>query len=200
MIAGAAKRPTQSVPKTPQEGQWWEGGRKIESRQEFTTRRLDTQLDKLTRNKAGRRSQTKTERKRGRYIQARVPKGKLTDLAFDATLRAAAPHQIRRDRSKLALALEKQDLREKVRVRPVSFLTDANVRIPVEARDKPAEIAAGEGLLQPCWLSGQNEPGLCHETGHGTTPELRRRRPSTPASGVCCGTGRKQSFTRLTGL
>ncbi len=128
----------QSVPKTPQEGHWWEGGRKIESRQEFTTRRLDTQLDKLTRNKAGRRSQTKTERKRGRYIQSRIPKGKLTDLAFDATLRAAAPHQIRRDRSKLALALEKQDLREKVRVRRsanlILFVVDASWSMAVAER------------------------------------------------------------------
>ncbi|MCA9961407.1 MAG: hypothetical protein KC443_20350, partial [Anaerolineales bacterium] len=86
-------------------------------------RRLDTQLDKLTRKQAGRRSRTKTDRKRGRYIQARLPRTRrVTDLAFDATLRAAAPYQLNRDRSKLALALEKQDLREKVRVRRTANL------------------------------------------------------------------------------
>ncbi len=127
------------MPQTPQEGQWWEGGQKIESKQEFTARRLDTQLDKLTRNRAGRRSQTKTERKRGRYVQSRLPKGdRVRDLAFDATFRAAAPHQIRRDRSRLALALERQDLREKVRVRRsanlILFVVDASWSMAVAER------------------------------------------------------------------
>lgn len=102
-------------------------------------RRLDTQLDKLTRDRAGRRSYTKTDRKRGRYIQSRTPKEgkKITDLAFDATLRAAAPHQRSRD-SDLALALRKQDLREKVRVRRSSnlilFVVDASWSMAVSER------------------------------------------------------------------
>jgi magnesium chelatase subunit D len=53
-------------------------------------------------------------------------------------LRAAAPHQIRRDRSKLALALEKQDLREKVRVRRsanlILFVVDASWSMAVAER------------------------------------------------------------------
>jgi magnesium chelatase subunit D len=127
------------VPQTPQDGQWWEGGQKIDSKQEFNARRLDTQLDKLTRNRAGRRSQTKTERKRGRYVQSRLPKGdRVRDLAFDATFRAAAPHQIRRDRTRLALALERQDLREKVRVRRsanlILFVVDASWSMAVAER------------------------------------------------------------------
>ncbi len=102
-------------------------------------RRLDTQLDRLTRNKAGRRSQTKTDRKRGRYVQSRLPrKDRVTDLAFDATLRAAAPHQKERDHSKVALALEKQDLREKVRVRRsanlILFVVDASWSMAVSER------------------------------------------------------------------
>ena len=107
----------QSVPAAPQDGNWWEGGKKKESTQEFNARRLDTPLDKLMRKSAGRRSVTKTDRKRGRYIQPRLPKkDKVTDLAFDATFRAAAPFQKDRDTSKMALALRKSDLREKVRV------------------------------------------------------------------------------------
>jgi magnesium chelatase subunit D len=127
------------VPQVPQEGQWWEGGENVQSGQEFTARRLDTQLDRLTRNKAGRRSQTKTDRKRGHYIQSRLPqKDRVTDLAFDATLRAAAPHQKERDRSHVALALEKQDLREKVRVRRsanlILFVVDASWSMAVSER------------------------------------------------------------------
>ncbi|MCA9984540.1 MAG: VWA domain-containing protein [Anaerolineales bacterium] len=106
------------------------------------TRRLDTPLDRLTRNRAGRRSRTKTDRKRGRYIQSRLPRGdRVTDLAFDATLRAAAPHQQRRkeeSESELALQLHKQDIREKVRVRNtanlVLFVVDASWSMAVSER------------------------------------------------------------------
>jgi magnesium chelatase subunit D len=127
------------VPQVPQEGQWWEGGENVQSGKEFEARRLDTQLDRLTRNKAGRRSQTKTDRKRGHYIQSRLPhKDRVTDLAFDATVRAAAPHQKERDRADVALALEKQDLREKVRVRRsanlILFVVDASWSMAVSER------------------------------------------------------------------
>ena len=127
------------VPQTPQDSQWWDGGQKIQSKQEFTARRLDTQLDRLTRNQAGRRSRTKTDRKRGRYIQSRLPKkDKVTDLAFDATLRAAAPYQSQRDHTHVALALEKSDLREKVRVRRsanlIMFVVDASWSMAVAER------------------------------------------------------------------
>ncbi|HSH01818.1 MAG TPA: VWA domain-containing protein [Anaerolineae bacterium] len=127
------------MPDTPQDGQWWEGGQQIRTGQEFNARRLDTNLDKLTRRQAGKRSQTKTDRKRGRYIQSRVPRGdKVRDLAFDATLRAAALHQKDRDRDDVALALEKSDLREKVRVRRsahlILFAVDASWSMAVTER------------------------------------------------------------------
>ncbi len=84
----------------------------------------------MTRSSAGKRSYTKTDRKRGRYIQARPPRGKPKDVAFDATLRAAAPHQLTRDRSERALAVENQDIHDKVRVRKASnlilFVVDAS--------------------------------------------------------------------------
>ena len=62
----------QSVPDTPQDGQWWEGGQEVPNGDEFEAPRLDTPIDQLTRKSAGRRSTTKTERKRGRYVQALV--------------------------------------------------------------------------------------------------------------------------------
>ena len=105
---------------------------------EFSPRRLDTPLDKLTRRETGKRSQTRSQRKRGRYIQARPAQGKVTDLAFDATLRAAAPYQLERDSGDMAFAVRKQDLQEKVRVRRTSnlilFVVDASWSMAVAER------------------------------------------------------------------
>ncbi len=76
----------------------------------------------MTRSQAGRRSYTKTDRKRGRYIQARPSRSKPKDVAFDATLRAAAPYQRQRDKGNRAFAIERQDIQEKVRVRRTANL------------------------------------------------------------------------------
>jgi Mg-chelatase subunit ChlD len=102
-------------------------------------RRLDTPLDRLTRSSGGRRSQTRTERKRGRYVQSRPTPGDATDLAFDATLRAAAPYQNeRRSGDGPALALRPTDYRRKVRVRRaanlVLFVVDASWSMAVAER------------------------------------------------------------------
>jgi magnesium chelatase subunit ChlD-like protein len=119
---------------------WWEGGQKVRTGETFIPRRLDTPLDKLSRKNAGRRSRTHTERKRGRYIKARPANGKTTDIAFDATLRAAAPYQKRRveKRKKVAFAIERSDLQRKVRVKKtanlVIFLVDASWSMAVAER------------------------------------------------------------------
>jgi magnesium chelatase subunit D len=101
---------------------------------DFRAKRLDTPLDKLTRQSAGKRSFTLTNRKRGRYIRARPMQGKTEDLAFDATLRSAAPFQARRraerEERKLAFLVKRQDFQRKVRVRRaanlVLFVVDAS--------------------------------------------------------------------------
>ncbi|NCP16033.1 hypothetical protein GW866_03185, partial [bacterium] len=106
----------------------------------FEPRKLDTPLDKLARRHAGRRSRTHTERKRGRYVQARPANGKTDDVAFDATFRAAAPYQKRRteQRKRVALAIQKSDLQRKVRVKKtanlVLFLVDASWSMAVAER------------------------------------------------------------------
>ena len=96
----------------------------------FRARRLQTPLDRLTRRTAGKRSFTRTERKRGRYVQSRPVEGHVTDLAFDATLRAAAPYQKRREHDRLVFAIARQDLRRKVRIRRAAnlilFVVDAS--------------------------------------------------------------------------
>lgn len=122
---------------------WWEGGNKVKSGSEFAPRKLQTSLDKLTRRQAGRRSRTRTDRKRGRYIQARPLRGnRASDIAFDATLRAAAPYQRERGEQKavtgMAYALKKNDLHQKVRVRRMAnlilFVVDASWSMAVSER------------------------------------------------------------------
>jgi magnesium chelatase subunit D len=94
----------------------------------------------MTRRQTGRRSRTRTNRKRGRYVQARPAHGKTNDLAFDATLRAAAPHQTKREeqRKKVAFAIQPEDLQRKVRVRKtanlVLFAVDASWSMAVAER------------------------------------------------------------------
>ncbi len=99
----------------------------------FEAKKLDTPLDKMTRERAGKRSYTRTERKRGRYIKARPAGDRPQDIAFDATLRAAAPFQRERHaehENDMALQLRKGDLQRKVRVRRtgnlILFVVDAS--------------------------------------------------------------------------
>ncbi len=91
----------------------------------------------MARRQAGRRSVTRTDRKRGRYIKSRPAGQKPQDIAFDATLREAAIHQRQRHadaaaqgKSTLALELRKHDLQRKVRVRRANnlilFVVDAS--------------------------------------------------------------------------
>jgi magnesium chelatase subunit D len=127
---------------------WWDGGQQVQPGETFTPRRLDNQLEKLTRKKTGRRSRSRTERKRGRYIQARPAREKTSDIAFDATIRTAAPHQKERkeNRKEVAFAIERQDLQEKVRVRLsanlVMFVVDASWSMAVAER-----MAATKGAI-----------------------------------------------------
>jgi magnesium chelatase subunit D len=119
---------------------WWDGGQKVKAGESFVPRRLDTALDKLTRKHSGRRSRTITNRKRGRYIQARPTPGKADDLAFDATLRAAAPFQQERVelRKRVAFAIRSSDFQKKVRVKKTSnlvlFVVDASWSMAVAER------------------------------------------------------------------
>lgn len=106
----------------------------------FTPRQLESPLDRLTRRQAGRRTRTRTDLKRGRYVRARPASDKTDDIAFDATLRAAAPHQRRRqaERRRMAFAILPSDLQRKVRVRKsanlILFVVDASWSMAVAER------------------------------------------------------------------
>lgn len=127
---------------------WWDGGEKVKIGQSFKPRKIDSPLDKLSRKKTGRRSRSHTERKRGRYIRARPAKGKVTDLAFDATFRAAAPYQRERaeQRKHVAFAIQPEDFQRKVRVKRtanlVLFVVDASWSMAVAER-----MAATKGAI-----------------------------------------------------
>lgn len=94
--------------------------------------RMDLSLpqDRQERRGSGKRSLTRTDMKQGRYVRSAIPNGAVTDLAFDATLRAAAPYQKFRKRNKCAIAIEQEDLRQKIREKRIGstflFVVDAS--------------------------------------------------------------------------
>ena len=127
---------------------WWDGGEKVKIGQTFVPRRIDNPLDKMTRRHGGRRSRTRTERKRGRYIMSRPAMGNTEDLAFDATIRAAAPFQKDRKelRKRVAFAIRTSDFQRKIRVKKaanlVLFVVDASWSMAVAER-----MAATKGAI-----------------------------------------------------
>ncbi|KAJ52350.1 magnesium chelatase subunit D [Clostridium tetanomorphum] len=97
----------------------------------FTTKSLNIQpMDRKKRKGNGKRSRTKTDLIQGRYIRYSFPREKARDIAFDATLRAAAPYQKLREKNGLAVAIDKSDFREKVREKrtgsTILFIVDAS--------------------------------------------------------------------------
>lgn len=93
------------------------------------TKDLKHERDRLMRKASGRRNRTRTSRKTGRYVRSTAQR-KTNDLAFDATLRAAAPMQLKRDKKGMAVCIEPEDIREKIRERKTStlmvFVVDAS--------------------------------------------------------------------------
>jgi magnesium chelatase subunit D len=87
-------------------------------------------MDRLTRSAAGKRSSTRTRRKRGHYIQAQPAAGDLSDIAIDATIRQAATLQVQREAEPGTFAILPQDVQKKVRVRRAAnlilFVVDAS--------------------------------------------------------------------------
>jgi magnesium chelatase subunit D len=110
-------------------------------------KRRDT-LERL--RPSGRRLETFSADSVGRYVSARFPTG-TADVALDATLRAAAPHQSVRDRKGMAVAVREEDVRERVRVGRVSiacvFVVDASGSMGAAKRMESAKGAVLSMLL-----------------------------------------------------
>jgi magnesium chelatase subunit D len=96
---------------------------------------LPHRTDAQKRSGAGRRSVT--ESRDGRYVRSRVPETPGTDIALDATIRAAAPFQKGRT-GPLAVKIEPSELREKVRERRIGntvlFVVDASGSMGAQQR------------------------------------------------------------------
>ena len=109
--------------------------------------------DKTYRRKtSGRRIPTLSLRNNGKYIRHGIPKGKITDFALDATIRAAAVYQKERVLdSDLAVVIKRQDIREKIRVGKIStatmFVVDASGSMGADRRMESAKGAVLSLLL-----------------------------------------------------
>jgi len=96
---------------------------------------LPHRMDSAKRDGSGKRSIT--ESRDGRYVRSRVPETPNADIAFDATIRAAAPFQKGRA-GDLAIKIELSELREKVRERKtentILFVVDASGSMGAQQR------------------------------------------------------------------
>ncbi len=117
----------------------------------FKVKRLATPRDRAFRRGSGRRSRTRVSGRQGRYVRSTEPRG-TKDVALDATLRAASPHQIRRKAgSDPAVVLRPQDIREKIRERRIGnfllFVVDASGSMGARGR-----MAATKGAIMSLLL------------------------------------------------
>ncbi len=103
---------------------------------------LDMGKNNALRRGSGKRSATKTDLKQGRYVRAELPKSKVEDLAFDATIRAAAPYQRMREANGCALNIQKEDLRQKVREKRIgnTFLFAVDASGSMGARERMSSV------------------------------------------------------------
>jgi magnesium chelatase subunit D len=123
----------------------------------FRPRQLAGEGDGRQRRAAGRRSRTRTTRKQGRYVSSRRT-DRVTDLALDATLREAAPHQRRRREAQ-------QKAHQETRCQPGASL------LPVGHSDSPFSALPSLAVPSPPTASD-----AAREEGEISTPQHPERR------------------------
>jgi len=94
----------------------------------------------------GRRNRIISGNRQGRYVGFRFPGSeKIHDLAFDATVRAAAPYQSVRDKNGRAIAINNGDLRIRIREKRtggyILFVVDASASMGANRRMKEVKAA-----------------------------------------------------------
>lgn len=103
---------------------------------------LDMGKNNNVKRGSGKRSVTRTDLKQGRYVRAEQPRGKVEDLAFDATIRAAAPFQKMREPNGCALNIVSSDMRQKVREKRIgnTFLFAVDASGSMGARERMGAV------------------------------------------------------------
>lgn len=118
---------------------------------------------------SGKRVKTRTDSRSGRYVKARLPNGKTDDVALDATLRAAALRQYGREKDGVAIAVDRDDLRRKIRERrtgaTILFLVDASGSMGARRR-MAAVKGAVMALLEEAYQK-RDKVGLVAFRGQG---------------------------------
>ena len=111
----------------------------------YQVKHLSPGHDRMNRNGSGRRTKTRTDSRSGRYVKSTIPHEKTSDIAFDATFRAAAPHQLNRKKDGMAIAIRRPDIREKVREKKIGntilFVVDASGSMGAQQRMSAAKGA-----------------------------------------------------------
>lgn len=104
----------------------------------YQIKQFAPEFHRSNRKGSGRRSKTLTGSKQGRYIKSAIPHEKTTDLAFDATLRAAAPFQSVRENNGNAIIIHSSDFRKKIREKKIGnlvlFIVDASGSMGAQQR------------------------------------------------------------------
>ena len=117
----------------------------FETGETYQVKYLSPRHDKMNRNGSGRRTKTRTDSRSGRYVKSTIPHEKTSDIAFDATFRAAAPHQLNREKDGVAIAIRQPDIREKVREKKIGntilFVVDASGSMGAQQRMSAAKGA-----------------------------------------------------------
>jgi magnesium chelatase subunit D len=113
--------------------------------------RLVTPLDASRRGGSGRRQETRSDDKRGRYSHAETPRpGREPDIAVDATIRQAASRGPSKEGG-LAVNVTPEDIRSKVRKRRVGtsivFCVDASGSMGASSRMEAAKGAVLDLLV-----------------------------------------------------
>ncbi|KAF5424712.1 MAG: magnesium chelatase subunit D [Candidatus Methanocomedens sp.] len=117
----------------------------FETGETYQVKQLSPEHDKINRKGSGRRTKTRTDSRSGRYVKSTIPHEKTSDIAFDATFRAAAPHQLNREKDGMAIAIRRPDIREKVREKKIGntilFVVDASGSMGAQQRMTAAKGA-----------------------------------------------------------
>lgn len=119
--------------------------------QQFSIKRIAFRKDRVERAASGRRTRTRARNRGGRYVKSVLRK--TSDIAIDATLRAAAPFQAFRKRTDVVV-IDKEDFRYKRKERKMGhlaiFVVDGSGSMGVHKRMVAAKGAV-QSLLIDCY-------------------------------------------------